>query len=132
MCTGGKGFDDIPGIFDSSISNDRDISFTEGFGNTVNGGYLRHSNTCHHSCGANRPWADAHLDCIHSCIDQSICSLGCGNVSTDDLQFREMTSQLADALEYSLRMTMSGIKHDQVHFRLNQGFRPLKQIFRNS
>ena len=61
---GGQGFDDIAGIFDAAVGNDRNIVPGGHAGGLVDRGDLRHPYAGNHAGGADGAGADADLDTV--------------------------------------------------------------------
>ena len=81
---GGDRFDNVAGIFDTAVRDDRNPIFRRHAGGVVNRGNLGHPDARHHPCGTDGAWADPHLDGVGTRFDQGGRGIGGGDVAGDE------------------------------------------------
>jgi hypothetical protein len=120
--TGGNGLGDIAGIADAAVGDHRHVGRSQRGRDVVDGGDLRHADTCDDARGADRARTDADLDAVGAGVNQRPGRVGRGDVAADHVQMREGALDPAHAVEHALRMTVRGIDHDDIDARFGQCF----------
>src|SRR5262249_4813355 len=92
-------FREIPGKFDASIGDQRDVRLARRASAVQDRADLRHSDAADHARGANRAWAHTYLDRVSSGSHQIVSGVFGGDISGDELKFREAFLYFSNTLE---------------------------------
>ena len=111
---GGDGFGDVAGIFDAAISNDWDAGAFCGFGGFEDGGDLWHAGAGDDASGADGAWADADFESIHAEGDEIFCAFIGGDVSSDQLHFREAMANGFDGFHDAFGVAVGGVNGEDI------------------
>ena len=78
--SGGQGLDDVAGVADAAVADDRDVGFARRRGAHHDRGELRDADAGHDPSGADAPGPDAHLHPVRARLDERGRPLGRGHV----------------------------------------------------
>ena len=81
---GGQTFDDVAGIFDTTVTNDRFLVLSGGFWSFEEGGDLGNAGACLDSGGTDTAGTDANFDNIGASFEKGFGSVVSGNITGDE------------------------------------------------
>ncbi|MNO76459.1 hypothetical protein D3C76_675330 [compost metagenome] len=113
--TGHDGLGQVTGETDAAVGDQRYASAFKGSGDVGDGTDLRHADTGDDTGGADRARADTDLDCVGASFGQGLGGSAGGDVAADDLHFREVLLDPANAVDHALGVTVSGVDHHHVN-----------------
>ena len=120
VCARRKRLDDVAGILDAAVRDDRDAVLRRDARRVVDRRDLRHADACNDTGGADGARADADLHAIRARVDQGL-RAGCRrDVARDQRQVRERLLDLAHRVQDAAVVAVGRVERHHVHLRLDQ------------
>src|SRR5690606_22503637 len=118
---GHDGLGQIAREADAAVGNHRHAGTLEGGGHVGDGADLRYADTGNDARGADRAWADPHLDRVGTGLHQRQRRFGGGDVAANHLQLGEVLLDPAHTVEHALGVTVGGVHYHDVNASSGQG-----------
>jgi len=125
---GRDGFDNVTGVLDATIGNNRDIVAAGHLCAVHDGGELRHAYACDDAGGADGARAYADLDGVSACVDQVKCGFCRRDVAGNDLRLRERSAELGYGVNDVFAVAVCGVQSQDVDARLQHGCRTVHHV----
>ena len=132
VSAGRKGLDDIAGVAQAAIGNQRRARALDGLVGVVDGAELGNAHARDDTGGADGARADAHFHAVGAGLDQVTRAFLGGNVAHHHVQRRVRGLHALEEVDDALAVSMRGIQHDGIHAFGVQGGHAVQGVRRNA